>query len=34
MSGGVIATQMRHLGWLWGARWAHPDYQHFSSNGG
>ena len=18
----------------WGARWAHPDYQHFSSNGG
>jgi hypothetical protein len=20
--------------WLWGARWAHHDYQHFSSNGG
>jgi hypothetical protein len=34
MRGGVIATQMRHRGWLWGARWAHPDYQHFSSNGG
>jgi hypothetical protein len=31
---GVIATTMRHNGWPWGARWAHPDYQHFSSNGG
>jgi hypothetical protein len=31
---GVIATQMRQLGWPWGARWSHPDYQHFSSNGG
>ncbi len=33
-SGGVIATSMRRLGWPWGARWSHPDYQHFSSNGG
>lgn len=32
--GGVIADRMRALGWLWGARWSHPDYQHFSSNGG
>ena len=31
---GVIATKMRQLGWPWGARWSHPDYQHFSSNGG
>ena len=33
-SGSVIATSMRRLGWPWGARWSHPDYQHFSSNGG
>jgi hypothetical protein len=32
--GGVVADTMRNLGWLWGARWSHPDYQHFSSNGG
>lgn len=31
---GPIARKMRRLGWPWGARWAHPDYQHFSSNGG
>ncbi len=31
---GVVATRMRALGWLWGARWSNPDYQHFSSNGG
>lgn len=31
---GVIASRMRALGWLWGARWSRPDYQHFSSNGG
>ncbi|HET7690734.1 MAG TPA: M15 family metallopeptidase [Nocardioidaceae bacterium] len=31
---GVVATALRNAGWLWGARWAHPDYQHFSSNGG
>jgi hypothetical protein len=32
--GGVIATKMRQNGWPWGARWSHPDYQHFSANGG
>ena len=31
---GVVANRMRALGWLWGARWSNPDYQHFSSNGG
>jgi hypothetical protein len=31
---GVVARRFRTLGWLWGARWTHPDYQHFSSNGG
>ncbi|MGN6576452.1 MAG: M15 family metallopeptidase, partial [Nocardioides sp.] len=31
---GVVARRFRALGWLWGARWSHPDYQHFSSNGG
>ncbi|MGA8210174.1 MAG: M15 family metallopeptidase, partial [Nocardioidaceae bacterium] len=30
----VIARTMRSNGWPWGARWAHPDYQHFSANGG
>jgi hypothetical protein len=34
LKGGVVASRMRNLGWLWGARWSHPDYQHFSSNGG
>jgi hypothetical protein len=34
LGGGVVVSRMRQLGWLWGARWAHPDYQHFSSNGG
>ena len=34
LSGGVVASRMRSLGWLWGARWGSPDYQHFSSNGG
>ena len=32
--GGVLATTMQRVGWPWGARWSHPDYQHFSSNGG
>ena len=31
---GAIAKAMRRNGWSWGARWAHPDYQHFSANGG
>jgi hypothetical protein len=34
VGGGVVANRFRALGWLWGARWSHPDYQHFSSNGG
>ncbi|MGB7980096.1 MAG: Ig-like domain-containing protein [Candidatus Nanopelagicales bacterium] len=32
--GGAVATAMAQRGWLWGARWSYPDYQHFSSNGG
>jgi hypothetical protein len=32
--GGPVATGMAARGWLWGIRWASPDYQHFSSNGG
>ena len=32
--GDAIAGTMANLGWYWGARWADPDYQHFSSNGG
>ncbi|MFD8569385.1 M15 family metallopeptidase [Streptomyces sp. NPDC059639] len=31
--GDVITTAMRKVGWQWGGRWAHPDYQHFSANG-
>jgi hypothetical protein len=30
----ATARAFAHMGWLWGARWSHPDYQHFSSNGG
>ncbi|MFE0098814.1 M15 family metallopeptidase [Streptomyces sp. NPDC059009] len=31
--GDAVWTAMREVGWLWGGRWAHPDYQHFSANG-
>ncbi|MGZ4614809.1 MAG: M15 family metallopeptidase [Actinomycetes bacterium] len=34
MRRGPIAREMARQGWPWGARWSHPDYQHFSSNGG
>lgn len=34
VKGGPVAREMARQGWRWGARWAHPDYQHFSSNGG
>ena len=34
VKGGPIAREMARQGWRWGARWARPDYQHFSSNGG
>ena len=30
----VVVRRFTALGWAWGARWGHPDYQHFSSNGG
>jgi hypothetical protein len=30
----VVQQAFANEGWLWGARWGHPDYQHFSSNGG
>ncbi len=29
-----IARELWRQGWAWGARWAYPDYQHWSSNGG
>ena len=32
--GSVVHRAFSRVGWLWGARWSHPDYQHFSSNGG
>jgi hypothetical protein len=32
--GSAVANAMADLGWQWGARWASPDFQHFSSNGG
>jgi D-alanyl-D-alanine carboxypeptidase len=34
MTWGVVRRVFAAQGWLWGARWSHPDYQHFSSNGG
>ena len=33
MPKGVITRAMASLGWAWGGRWDHPDYQHFSANG-
>jgi len=32
--GSVVAKAFAAQRWGWGARWAHHDYQHFSSNGG
>jgi Bacterial Ig domain/D-alanyl-D-alanine carboxypeptidase len=34
LKNGSVRTAMRRNGWPWGGRWSHPDYQHFSSNGG
>jgi hypothetical protein len=34
VQGGVIEATMSGQGWYWGTRFATPDYQHFSSNGG
>ena len=28
-----VARAMTARGWLWGARWSNPDYQHFSRDG-
>jgi len=33
ISSGPIPKEFSRRGWPWGARWSHPDYQHFSSNG-
>jgi hypothetical protein len=33
LKGSWIAQAMAARGWLWGARWSNPDYQHFSRNG-
>ncbi|MGW5362742.1 M15 family metallopeptidase [Actinopolymorpha pittospori] len=33
LRGDPVELTMRRLGWPWGARWADPDYQHFSENG-
>lgn len=34
LPGSIVASTMSRRGWLWGARWPHPDYQHFSDTGG
>ena len=34
LRGGSVERTMTANRWLWGARWSHPDYQHFSANGG
>ncbi|MFD9570162.1 M15 family metallopeptidase [Streptomyces sp. NPDC059982] len=31
--GSVLTSAFEEAGWSWGARWAEPDYQHFSANG-
>jgi hypothetical protein len=31
--GDPVVSAFRARGWLWGGRWAHPDYQHLSANG-
>lgn len=32
--GGPLVQAFASVGWLWGGRWAAPDYQHFSETGG
>jgi len=34
MANGPVHRSFGYRGWEWGARWAYPDYQHFSRNGG
>lgn len=31
--GDALTTAFREVGWRWGGRWTHRDYQHFSANG-
>jgi hypothetical protein len=33
MPKGPVNRAMTAQGWLWGARWTHPDYPHYSANG-
>jgi hypothetical protein len=33
MANGSVHRSFSYRGWEWGARWANPDYQHFSRNG-
>jgi hypothetical protein len=33
-SGTPVNNAFAAIGWLWGGRWASPDYQHFSKSGG
>lgn len=33
LKSGPIPKEFANRRWFWGARWSHPDYQHFSSNG-
>jgi len=32
--GTAVNAAFASIGWYWGGRWASPDYQHFSKNGG
>jgi hypothetical protein len=32
--GTAVNAAFASIGWLWGGRWASPDYQHFSKDGG
>ena len=32
--GTAVNAAFASIGWLWGGRWASPDYQHFSKSGG
>ena len=32
--GTALNDAFASVGWFWGGRWASPDYQHFSKNGG
>ncbi|MEU2393825.1 M15 family metallopeptidase [Streptomyces sp. NPDC007369] len=32
--GDAVTRAFEEVGWRWGGRWSHPDYQHFSATGG